>query len=315
MSKPAFTLDRLDEQTLPFFLLLMQPGERRRIWEARKNPAQIVLGANLLGQPAGIAIGTVNESTASLSDLYVLPIYRRGGIGGALLAGLEEAAIQSGAEKISVLYRQDDHTPAFGRVLAKGDWQTPTLSHIVFWTTRERDALSLDWVQKYRFRPPYEVVPWPEVTEDERHLIARRGEAGWYPPDLSPFGRPTEAWDAETSLGLRYHGEIVGWVLNVREAPLQLLIEILFVDPPLQRLGKGFMLIGEVTRRCWQIGMQDMYWRAAPDNEPMLRWSRKAFTNVLTDEFEEWYSEKTLGADGRGLRTPDAVKPNRLIIE
>ena len=296
MSQPAFTLHRLDKQSMPSFLLLMQPGERRRIWEERNNPAQIVLGASLLGQPAGIAVGTVNGSTASLSDLYVLPIYRRGGIGGALLAGLEEAAIQSGTEKISVLYRQDDHTPAFGRVLAKGDWQTPTLSHIVFWTTRERDALSLDWVQKYRFRAPYEVVPWPEVTEDERHLIARRGEAGWYPPDLSPFGRPTEAWDPETSLGLRYHGEIVGWVLNVREAPLQLLIEILFVDPPLQRLGKGFMLIGEVTRRCWQIGMQDMYWRAAPDNEPMLRWSRKAFTNVLTAEFEEWYSAKVLSA-------------------
>ena len=31
------------------FLLLMQPGERRRIWAERQNPAQIVLGASLLG--------------------------------------------------------------------------------------------------------------------------------------------------------------------------------------------------------------------------------------------------------------------------
>lgn len=91
----------------------------------------------------------------------------------------------------------------------------------------------------------------------------------------------------------------MGWVLTVREAPLQLLIDILFVDPPLQRLGKGFMLIGEVTRRCWQIGMQDMYWRASPDNAPMVRWSRKAFPNTLSDEFEEWYSEKMLAAELR----------------
>lgn len=26
----------------------------------------------------------------------------------------------------------------------------------------------------------------------------------------------------------------------------------------------------------------------------MLRWSRKAFPNALSDEFEEWYSEKVL---------------------
>ncbi len=60
MTSSAFTIHRLDEQAIAPFLLLMQPGERRRIWEERQNPAQIVLGASFLGQPAGIAVGAVD---------------------------------------------------------------------------------------------------------------------------------------------------------------------------------------------------------------------------------------------------------------
>ena len=288
------TIQRLDDKSIHPFILMTPLGLRRSLLESSGDPGQIVLGASFWGQPAGVAVVRTGDEAAQLLDLYVLPAYRKAGIGTSLLAAAEAAVQGTGRGRLHTLYRPDEQTPAFQRVLAKQGWTPPTHSHIVFWTTREQDALHLEWVQKYRFRPPYQVVPWPDITEAERAHIASRGEAGWYPPDLNPFSRPVEAWDPETSLGLRYNGEIVGWVLNVREAPLQLLIEILFVDPPLQRLGKGFMLIGEVTRRCWQIGMEDMYWRASPDNGPMVRWSRKAFKNVLLDEFEEWYTEKTL---------------------
>lgn len=285
----------LDAASVQPFALMVRPGLRQDALNIDADPNLLALGASFWGQPAGVAVVRTGDEAAQLLDLYVLPAYRKAGIGTSLLAAVEEAVQGTGRGRLHTLYRPDEHTPVFQRLLAKQGWTPPTHSHIVFWTTREQDALHLEWVQKYRFRPPYQVVPWPDITEAERAHIASRGEAGWYPTDLSPFHRPVEAWDPETSLGLRYNGEIVGWVLNVREAPLQLLIEILFVDPPLQRLGKGFMLIGEVTRRCWEIGMEDMYWRASPDNEPMLRWSRNAFAgDGLVDQYDEWYTGKTL---------------------
>ncbi len=287
------SIQRLHEESLAPYTLMVAPGLRRSLLEAVDDPCQIILGASFWGQAAGVAIVHTKEEEAQLTDIYVLPEYRRAGIGTALLAAVEEAARCAGAGKLHALYRPDEHTPAFKALLARRGWPAPALTHMVFWTTREQDALHLPWVQKYRFRPPYEVFPWPEVTDTERAYIARRGEE-WYTAGLNPLARPIDAWDPETSLGLRYKGELVGWVLTIREAPLQLLIDILFVDPPLQRLGKGFMLIGEVTRRCWQIGMEDMYWRASPDNKPMVRWSRKAFQNALADEYEEWYTEKAL---------------------
>jgi prolyl oligopeptidase len=76
MGTPAFTIQRLDAQAIRPFLLLMQPGERRRMWEERHAPTQIVLGASLLGQPAGVAVGVVSGASAALTDLYVLPAYR-----------------------------------------------------------------------------------------------------------------------------------------------------------------------------------------------------------------------------------------------
>ncbi|MEZ4830438.1 MAG: GNAT family N-acetyltransferase [Caldilineaceae bacterium] len=296
----------LDAGSVRPYALMVRPGLRQDVLKIDSDPALLALGASFLGQPAGVVVVQVGDEAAQLLDLYVLPAYRKAGIGAALLAAAEEAAQRSGVGKLHALFRHDEHTPALERVLAKQGWQPPILSHIVFWTTRELDALSLDWVQQYRFEPPYEVVPWPEVTEADLQAIANLGEDGRYPPSLSPLARPREVWDGETSFVLRHEGVVAGWVCTVREAPLQLLIDILYVYPPRKRLGK--MLIGEVTRRCWQIGIEDMYWRVAPDNEAMLQWSRLSFPDTISDEFEEWYSEKTLGEDGTALRTPDAVK-------
>jgi arsenite methyltransferase len=296
----------LDAGSVQPFTLMVRPGLRRDLLKVGADPNLLALGASFWGQPAGVALVHTGDEAAHLLDLYVLPAYRGAGIGTALLAGVEEAAQGFGIAKLHALYRPDEHTLAFERVLKKRGWDSPTLNHIVFWTTREQDALSLEWVQELRFEPPYEVVPWPDVTQADLDAIAKLGEEGRYPPSLSPFARPKEAWDGETSFVLRHEGSVAGWVCALREKPLQLLIDILYVYPPRQRLGK--MLIGEVTRRCWQIGMEDMYWRVAPDNAPMLEWSRRSFPDRILDEFEEWTSEKTLGVAGGELRTPDAVK-------
>ncbi|HSH06006.1 MAG TPA: GNAT family N-acetyltransferase [Anaerolineae bacterium] len=281
------------------FILMVRPGLRQNVLEIGTDSKLVVLGATIWEQPAGVVVAYLSDETVQLMDLYVQPTYRQGGIGTALLAAVEEIAQQTGIGKCYTFYRPDEHTSAFEKTLAKVGWQASTLSHIVFWTTRERDALHLDWVQQYRFEPPYEVVPWPDVTDADLQVIAQLGEEGRYPPSLSPLARPREAWDDATSFILRYEGNIAGWVCTLREAPLQLLIDILYVYPPRQRLGK--MLIGEVTHRCWQIGMQDMYWRVAPNNTPMLEWSRRSFPDNIVDEYEEWYSEKR-------VRTADTIK-------
>ena len=287
-----FTIQRLTSNSIQPFLLILEPGLRGALLQSLGDETQLIFGATYWGQPAGVAVFHLVKEFGLLSDIYVLPTYRRVGIGMGLLAAGESAIAQANLGRIKTLYRPNEQTPAFEALLLKQGWQPPRTSHIVFWTTRELDALNLEWVQKLRFEPPYEVVSWPSVTEADLKAIAKLVEEGRCPSFLSPFGRPMDAWDGETSFVLRHEGDVAGWVCTVREAPLRLLIDILFVYPPRQRLGK--MLIGEVTRRCWQIGMEDMYWRVAPDNAPMLEWSRRSFPNTILDEYEEWVSEKEL---------------------
>lgn len=279
---------------MPPFLPLIQPGGRGQLWENRAGAGQIVLGAAIWGQPAGVAVGFVGETSAQLADLYVLPAYRRAGIGSALLAGLEKEIAQADIDRLETLYRADKHTPAFEALLTKQGWTPPQSAHWLFWT---RCASGFNpWVTRYRFRPPCELVLWSAVTDRERHTIAERGAAGWYPPDLDPFSRPADAWDPETSVALRRRDEIVGWVLSDREAPNQLQIVVMFADPPLQRLGRGFMLAGEVFQRyCRGSSEADyFYCRVRANNQPMLRWTRRAFEGRMVDEYEERTSEKVL---------------------
>ncbi len=285
------TIERLNQRTLPPYLLLVKPALRSQVLEQITDPHFYVWGAAFWGQPAGAAV-VMLESNADLLDLYVLPDYRRAGIATALLATIETALAQQATIAIQTLYRANKYTDAWHALLTKAGWGQSELTSRVFWICRT--SQTAQWVARYQFRPPYEAFTWTDLTAAEEAQIAKRGEEGWYPPHFSPFNRPLTAWDPETSVGLRYHDQVVGWVLVMREAPDRRFVEIMFVDPPLQQLGRGFMLVGESMRRYYSGAGNYAYWRVHPDNEPMLRWSRRAFGDHLVDEYDEWYSKKVL---------------------
>ncbi|MFN8446062.1 MAG: GNAT family N-acetyltransferase [Caldilineaceae bacterium] len=285
------TIQRLDHTTLRSYLLLVKPALRKQLLEQIADPRLYVWGASFWGQSAGAAVVAMG-SRADLLDLYVLPAYRRAGLAAQLLTTIETTLHQNAISEIQVRYRQDEHTEGWMRLLTKAGWNPPVRTSTVFWTSRT--SRGAQWVARYQFRPPYEVFTWSELSAEESEQIAKRGEEGWYPPYYSPFNRPLSAWDPETSVGLRYKGEVVGWVLGVREAPDRLYVEVMFVDPPLQQLGRGFMLVGESTRRYYSGCGNYAYWRVHPDNEAMLRWSRRAFGEHLVDEYEEWVSTKVI---------------------
>lgn len=282
-----------DRLSVADYLLLVKPGMRQFVREAGEADGILVLGASFWGEPVGAIVVSYGEDAARLLDLYVLPDYRRAGIGRGLFSAAEEQVAGRGIAHLQATYRRDEQTPIFERLLLAQGWSPPSLRSSVFWT---QCAVGVGpWVSRYRFRPPYEIFLWADLTDTERTRVGERGEAGWYPPIFSPFYRPDAAWDAQSSVGLRCNGEVVGWCLTVREKPDQMLVDSLFVDPPLQRLGRGFMLVGEVIRRYCAGGGDYAYWRVSPENELMLRWSRKAFAGeALVDQYEEWYSEKIL---------------------
>lgn len=279
-------IELLDATTVKPYLLLTQPGSRRWLLDDIDELAMIVLGARFLSHPVGVLVVQRGEDRIHLLDIYVLPDYRRMGIAGKLLQTLEAHCAWP---HLQALYKADDHTHALQQLLAKQGWNRPKHSRIIFGSVKT-ELLSQPTI--YRLRPPFEVCAWADVTSAERQEIRRRGDAGWYPRELSPFLRPDPTWDAQLSVALRRHADILGWVLVDRIADDEIMVEVMFVDPPLQPLGRGIMLVAEMARRAVAAGVTCGYWGVSPDNQPMLRWSRQAADWLLIDEYDEWLSEK-----------------------
>lgn len=76
------------------------------------------------------------------------------------------------------------------------------------------------WLNKnYRFSPSFTFFPWQEITPEERLNLQKQQETSlWIPDELSPF-KHEENLEPLNSLGLRYEGEVVGWVITHRLSP------------------------------------------------------------------------------------------------
>jgi hypothetical protein len=99
-------------------------------------------------------------------------------------------------------------------MLAREGWSEPKFrfASARFTVQRLREA---DWIRRLPSIKGYETVPWHELREDETRAARERHEKSpWIPDSLRFWLFTPEMADRGTSLGIRYKGELVGWVLN-----------------------------------------------------------------------------------------------------
>jgi hypothetical protein len=83
----------------------------------------------------------------------------------------------------------------------------------------------------------YELFPWVELRPEERaDILTRQRAAEWYPETLSPFPEE-ERIEPVSSLGLRFHGQVVGWCITHRMKPDTIRFFRLFIRRDLQPMG------------------------------------------------------------------------------
>ncbi len=105
------------------------------------------------------------------------------------------------------------------------------------------------WLARCRLPNDYEIFSWRELTAADRaSILERQSLRRWYPEQLSPF-QQEDRIESLNSLGLRYHGEVVGWLITHRSAPDTVQYTALYVRRDIQRLGRGLALIAESLRR------------------------------------------------------------------
>ena len=213
-------------------------------------PNVVALALEDAGEPAGLGLARVEPAagTADVLSLFVAAPHRGQGWGTRLLAGLETAVRAAGARQIRVVYVAGAGTPALEAVLRKCGWEPPVV-RMILCKTDAAHILHAPWIKSARLGPGLEMFPWRELPPEMRAWIqAREGTPGWHPPTLSPF-KDEPYYDPETSLGLRSHGELAGWVITHRVIPGSLRYTTVFVREDLRWRAPHLPMVAEVIRR------------------------------------------------------------------
>jgi GNAT superfamily N-acetyltransferase len=294
--------------TFPAYRHLLQP----RPPAAGGGVGSLALGASLFGRPQGLALAGLPPPGAGedprLLSLYVQPAARRQGVGTALLEHLQGALGERGYARVTTSYIAGRPSiPFLERALARAGWEPPSIRALNLRFSRD-EARRVPWFQKYELGPGFETFPWADLGAAERQRLRRsQEETGWIAKDLEPW-RHDAGIEPFLSLGLKRHGEVVGWVLYHAIAADTVRMTCVYVRRDLQRLGKILPVFSESLDRLQRT---PYVWVTAVSRmqHPRMHNFFRRWCGPWASFLEECReTEKRLVAGGRGAPRPEAVR-------
>jgi GNAT superfamily N-acetyltransferase len=224
--------------------------------------------ASVGGVPVGLALGELPIAAPSEPDesdrapevlsLFVHPERRNRGIATALLERLEHRVRERGFSTLRAVYMGGrPGNAALERVLAKRGWSAPTVRTVTLRFT-PKGARNTPWYGRIRLSDEYHIFLWSELRPEERAEIRRsQAEKQWIPPGLEPWMHDHHSFDPVSSLGLRYRGRVVGWVINHRVSPTTVRFTCSFMRKDLGRRARIMPLYTASLERLEESGCQE----------------------------------------------------------
>jgi hypothetical protein len=265
-------LEHLSDPLKSEFRLFLPP--RFRICLDGKDPDQVegtkvlAFAASIKGSPIALAVAGLYPDV-DLAELYafkVRDLHAHMALGNDLLMALEAETFKNNALTINHYFRQSDtDTPAFRALLHERGWSKPQLYMLRYFF----DCFTSNPpFYQYAMNLPegYEVFPWSAITETDRKILLKESEQGRFSKQVSPF-IDEEHIEPLNSLGLRYKGEVIGWVITHKIAPDTLKYTSLFVKPEYRFSGVSMKLmidsmkIQQKSSIKWtiiEVGMEDL---------------------------------------------------------
>ncbi len=203
----------------------------------------LIVGEEVLAGPGGV----------EMLSLFVVPDRRGRGIATALVARLETEAARRGSSALTTVYTVGKPSiAAVERILWKRGWEAPQVRTLSVRFTPEA-FLASDLFSERRMRAlgsKLELFPWIELTGADRDAIRASNERQpWITPALAHWRFELGGFDALSSIGARYEGEVVGWVINHVVSPGLVRFTCSFLRKDLSRRGRIVPLYRESLRR------------------------------------------------------------------
>ena len=155
--------------------------------------------------------------------------------------------------------------------------------------------MAVPWMNAPLLSAGFELFAWNDLSRDERTQLERQQIAEQNGHSLDPEFEDY-AFEPLTSIGLRYQGEVVGWMLTRRTAPGRVLYDWLAFKPQLRGRGYGMALVAAAIQRQYALDghLSEVggVWRTPLDNLPMVRIINRRLRPYLTTIFETSISYK-----------------------
>lgn len=279
-----YTLNILKDSTAAKYEKLTFPPFRPMLRNVDSEKSIIAIAASYLEQPVGLALAEIcqNDSSAQVHSIFVEPPHRGAGIGTALLTRLEEELYHRECTKTELVYMTGKPTtPAWERLLQKCNWAPPQTRMLVCKGQIEK-VIEAPWMKKYsRLPSSYRIFPWLEITQEERQAIQQQQEAQpWIPENLIPF-QCEKNLEPLNSLGLRYRGQVVGWVINHRISSDTIRYTTAFVREDLQKMGRVISLFYEAGKRQVEAKIPNVIWATPLFHKSMVAFIKNHWVPYL----------------------------------
>jgi GNAT superfamily N-acetyltransferase len=297
-----YSLTTLNVFTAVNYATMTFPSYRPLLQALKPGGSIVAIGAATPEQPVGLALAEIlpNGYSAKVLSIFVDTHHRCTGIGRELLTHLEQVLLQRGCISANLVYTVGKPTTsALERLLQNCNWNPPLLRMLVC-KAKIKKVMEAPWMHRYSLPFSFTTFPWCNLTQDERAAILLKQEVEqWYPEILSPFTEE-EKMEPLNSLGLRYQGEVVGWMIAHRIAPDTIRYTSLFVKREFQQMGRAIPLLAEAIKLHYSSGIPDAIWTVLQDNAPMLGFVRRRLSPYTTWITESRATLKLLAEESSG---------------
>jgi hypothetical protein len=209
----------------------------------------------------------------------VAPELRRRGIAQALVAAAEDEIRRRGFPELDAVYTTGRPGAAIAEhLLQNRGWGVPETRTVLVQIV-PRDFLGSSLLEPERtaaLDPGFEYFAWKDLDPAERQeLIDSDARQPWVTKGLWAWKYDTEGFDHATSLGVRYGGQIVGWVLSQRIDAGAVRYLASFLRKDLSRRSRILPLYRESLTRGMEDGVELATWVTPMLYPSMIRFIQK----------------------------------------
>lgn len=302
----------LDPATAASYESLTFPYFRSDLRTLAPHGSTFALGVQYQSQPTGLILAeySQHDRRARICSLYVEPAHRCRGLGRALLAHMEQTLMDAGCVEAELIYTFHLTTPVLERILEQLNW-SPGCPFSLMCVTERQLIENLPWLN-HTLSTSFTLFPWSELTLQDRETIdQQRDSVLKYPFELCPF-REEHLIEPRSSFGLRYQGQVVGWMITHRLAVDTVRYSALFVRPDLQSIGRAIpMLATAIRRQLEDPQVTKGIFIVLLENALMVKFVHRRLSPYLTGIQQAWKSSKVLTLSGV---QPTAQKINHSVM-